>query len=101
MKLDRSAREKQAQPSMLEEGPIYPWGLSVTLDDEAIKKLGIETLPEAGESMLLEAKVKVTSASSTDTEGGGKRRSVSLQIVEMCLEDGGEKVDAAGKLYEG
>lgn len=100
MKLEKKERAEY-KPSLAEDGPVYPWGLNITLDDEALEKLGIETLPEAGEQLLLIAKVKVTGTSSNDSAEGGKRQSVSLQIVEMCLEDGGEKVDAAGKLYQG
>jgi len=100
MKVDKAAREKAYAPSMVEDGPAYPWVLNISLDDEALEKLKLEALPEAGESMMLVAKVKVTNVSSTDSSEGGKRRSVSLQITDMCLEDAGEKVEAAGKLYQ-
>lgn len=98
MKLEKKERAEY-RPSLAEDGPLYPWGLNLNLDDETIKKLGLEALPEAGEQMLLVAKVKVTGTSSNDS-ADGKRQSVSLQITEMCLEDGGEKVDAE-KLYQG
>jgi len=101
MKLEKKDREKAyPQPSMLEDGPIYPWGLNLTLDHETLEKLEVDALPEAGEQLLLIAKVKVTGTTSNDSTDG-KRQSVSLQITEMCLEDAGEKVDVAGKLYQG
>ena len=99
MKMSKAEREggSKSPDSVAIDRPIYPWGLSITLDEDALGKLDLEALPEVGKEMTLYAKVDVTSVSSHESaDGGGPRRSLSLQITEMCLESG-----AAGKsLYE-
>lgn len=100
MKISKADREKQTSPStLMKDGPAYPWGLSLNLDDATLEKLGLE-LPEVGEELMLHARVKVSSCSSSDSEGGGKNRSCSLQIVAMGLEGEDREDDAAGTLYE-
>jgi len=87
MKLDPKAREKMPQPSLAESGdrPLYPWGLEVRLETEALEKLGLaDKLPTVGKSMKLEAMVDVTSVSENDSRGG-KSCSVTLQITDLGL----------------
>jgi len=105
MKLDAAEREKSYGPETVAvEGPSYPWGLSVTLDNEVLEKLGID-LPEIGKSYLLHARVDVTRVSADQqTEGGKtrKHRSASLQITDLAIEtDTGEGASAADVLYGG
>lgn len=102
MKITPAELKKRTEPRSLAEGdaPAYPYGLSINLDDDALTKLGIgDDLPESETEMVLVAKVEVTNVSSSDSAGGGKRRSISLQITEMCLEEGSSK-DAADTLYD-
>lgn len=102
MKISKAEAKAMMEPSSLAEGdrPRYPWGLSITLDKDALAKLDIgDDLPSVGESYVLVAKVDVVSVSSNQSEGGSNR-SVGLQITEMCLEDGDAK-DAAAELYKG
>ena len=99
MKLEKRDAAKYAEPSIASDSPAYPWGLNLTLDNETLEKLKLEALPEAGEQLLLVAKVKVTGTSSNDSAEGGKRQTINLQITDMCLEDAGEKVEASEKLY--
>ena len=65
-------------------GPDYPWGLSITLDAAALKKLGVEDLPDAGDECQITATGKVTrvtqSASDKRTD-----RSVEIQITKLAL----------------
>lgn len=102
MKLDPEKRDKGYGPTAVTETsnrPIYPWGLAINLDEEALDKLGIE-LPKVGSEMTLIARVDVTAVSSNESESG-KSRSASLQITEMCLESGGgDAGKAAAKLYD-
>ena len=100
MKLSESDRKKQMEPSIAYEGPKYPYGLSISLSEEVISKLGLDSLPKVGATRTLVATVDVTSVSSNEHEGG-KQRSISLQITEMCLEAEGDAEDAAKALYEG
>lgn len=104
MKLPKEQREKQAAPSMVSDQPVYPYGLSLNLDEAALAILGLDELPKVdGEHMVI-AKVKVTAVSSNEHSGGRKgkhkHRSVSLQITDMCLEAVPAAKDMAEQLYE-
>lgn len=78
------------------EGPKYPWGLSISLGDEVLEKLGISTLPQVGQRMKLVAVVEVCSTSQYNNQDGTDK-GVSLQITQMGLE--GDTPDPAQVLY--
>ena len=86
-------------PSKREE---YPYGLRIRLGEAEMKKLGMDDLPEVGDEIELDAKVKVVSTNASASESS-KNRSVELQITHMEL--GGEEEesaeDKAKKLYPG
>lgn len=78
--------------------PEYPYGLTICLDDDMLKKLGIAGMPAVGTPMTLTAKVEVCSASQYSTVGKDTEQNVSLQITDMSLEgDSGPSV--ADRLY--
>jgi hypothetical protein len=79
--------------------PEFPYGLRIDLDNDSLKKLGIESLPEVGKSMMLHARVVVNSVSENESSGQEKRKSVGLQITDMALGSEGEKRDAAQVIY--
>lgn len=91
MKLDKSEQKKEADIAY--EPPQYPWGLSLSLDDEALDKLGMDDLPDVKDTMTLTARVCVTNVSASAGEGG-QRRSVSLQIEALALSDVVDDEDA-------
>lgn len=102
MKLSKKDTDAKMEPSSLAtEKPSYPWGLSLSLDSDVLKKLGLASDDfTAGSSMALIAKVDVTRVSSEEVEGQESRDSVSLQITALCLEDGASTASkAAGALY--
>ena len=85
MQLSKKASTKEAAPSAI-EAPLFPYGLTISLGEDELTKLRLDkSLPEAGDEMDLVAKVRVRSVESHDTEGGGKRRSLSLQLTDMAL----------------
>jgi len=95
MKLDKSEKECCEPSSDKQE---YPWGLTIRLDNESLKKLGITDLPGVGEEMFLSAKVEVTEVSEhSRADGKEPMKGVSLQITDMGLE--GANTDKAKKLY--
>lgn len=99
-----SAEEVKENSTMLSpgDGPRYPWGLCLNLDDATLKKLGIKGLPEVGSKMNLDAVVVVTSVSQNQQQDGDKTSSVSLQITNMELSASDESDDdRASKLYPG
>jgi hypothetical protein len=102
LKMTKAEREKQYEPSkMAEDAPIYPWGLTVNLDDATIEKLGNVPMT-VGAEVMIHAYACVTSSEDRQTEGDSHRRSVSLQIKEMALAPYDEKKsDTAGALYNG
>jgi len=88
MKMTATERKAMAAPSLVDgkDAPAYPWGLSLTLDDDALEKLDLETLPKVGTALTLVARVEVTRTSSDQGSDGQKHQSVSLQITDCCLE---------------
>lgn len=80
----------------------YPYGLTISLEEEEIKKLGIDGVPDAGSKKMLSAVVEVSNVSvrdSNDKKNGGKRRSISLQITDMELTEKKERKLAKDVLF--
>ena len=95
MKLTKSESTEAMPMEAKSDAPAYPYGLRLELNDESMKKLGLEELPEVGETMMLKAKVVVERVSQNDTKDGGKRQDMSLQITEMEICDCEEEKDEA------
>jgi hypothetical protein len=77
--------------------PVYPWGLSLSLEDTTLTKLGIETPPAVGTKMMLNAMVEVVQASQQENQDG-KEICVRLQITDMSLKTE-SKPSGASLLY--
>lgn len=104
MKLDPKKREEQyAECAVKPDRPLYPWGLELRLDDDALEKLGLAKLPPAGGSIMVLARAEVTGSNSRDeVDSAGKvktSQSLTLQITDLCLEDEKPKVATESKLY--
>lgn len=98
--MELSAAEAKQEVSPESEAPKYPWGLCISLDDEALKKLGMDKLPEVGTKMRLMAMVDVSGVSTYSSQNNEGHRSMDLQITEMSLDEGGDSMSkAAGTLY--
>lgn len=82
------------------DGPKYPWGLRIDLDDGSMEKLGFGLMP-VGTEIMVTAMARVVSTNSSEREGGDMEQSMGLQIVAMDL--GTPNVDrmakSATKLY--
>lgn len=98
------APQQEAYPtSPAPDAPRYPYGLEVSLEEEAIEKLGIK-LPEHGAALGLVAKVIVTAVSETESGDPGQKkrtnRSIRLQITDLALGPApGKRLE--DKLYNG
>lgn len=80
-----------AYPSPPDSGqPIYPYGLSVSLCDDELDKLELDTDCEVGDLLDARCMMKVTSVSQNETTSG-KRCRVELQIVMMGVENESEE----------
>lgn len=100
MKLTKSEATDAMPTEAKQDAPAYPWGLRLELNDESMKKLGMEKLPEVGATLTLHAKVKVERVSQNDSAEGGKRQDMSLQITDMDLgESEKEEKPTEQKLY--
>lgn len=80
---ERADRYKIAGPM---DGDVYPYGLQIRLDDAALDKLGIDTLPKTGKKVRVTAVCNVSSTSDRASTTGGKDqrdRSVELQIEQL------------------
>lgn len=84
MKMSAKEAREDMEPSM-PDSPKYPWGLRITLNDEELKKLGVNQLPQAGSEMLIYAAVNVTESATMDTMDGGKSMRMELQITDLAL----------------
>lgn len=101
MKLTASeAKEKYSEPSTsLTNKPSYPYGLRIDLDSDALEKLGIGMLPDVGTVLYLDAKVEVCNINVYDSQDGGARKSMGLQITDMSLSKAVESEDPEKKIY--
>lgn len=99
MKLSKKESKDMAEPMATDEQAAYPYGLSLHLDNETMKKLGMKCMPEAGEVMNLTAKVSVTEVSQSERKGGEPMQRMTLQITDMDLACEEKENDVAAKLY--
>jgi len=83
MKLDRD-ESKEAMGPVIPQAPAYPYGLEISLDKNALEKLGVDELPEVGSVVALTAKAKVVSVNASNSLYVKDRR-VSLQITDLEL----------------
>ena len=92
MKLSVADRKTDA-PSVggVRKGPQYPWGLEIRLDETALGKLGMTTLPEVGQECMVHGVGEVIEVSERDGSGG-KTRNVTIQMQRLAVshEDGEE-----------
>lgn len=69
--------------------PKYPYGLTVYLDDDTLKKLGITDLPKVGTALPATITFMVTGTSQRATQSGKEgetmRTCVDLQITDMDI----------------
>lgn len=86
MKFTKGEAKKAESPEITGySGQHFPWGLSITLNAAALKKLGIdEELPDAGDECQIMARGKVTTVSQSAGEKYEDRR-VEIQITHLDL----------------
>lgn len=70
--------------SEMEAYPKYPWGMTVNLNSDSLKKLK-KTVGDfrVGDIKTIVAQVKVTSVSKSESETGNDHQEVGLQITKM------------------
>lgn len=92
--MKRSAEDKRkdmGRPCEIESiAPDYPWGLTIHLEHDELKKLGMKALPSVGSVFGLRAKVTVTSTRSSAIDGEDAENCVDFQITDMAVVPPGE-----------
>lgn len=84
MALSKKEAKTQSEPMVSpSKGPRYPWGLTLNLDHDTMKKLKIGELA-AGQVVMLAGKAKVTRCEETEDESG-ERYSATIQITDLAL----------------
>lgn len=105
MAMTNMAREKKlategGEAVSLGEDDKYPYGLRISLDSEALKKLGLDKIPAVGVQLCIEANVKVIGVRSEEEQDGTTENNMELQITDMMFCDPEEeKKDPAETLY--
>lgn len=86
LKLDPAeAKEERGVPlDAAENLPKYPYGTSLSLDDDELKKLGITAEQKIGAKFVLAGLVEVTGYSKNASQAG-ERQCLNLQITELGL----------------
>lgn len=99
MQMSREEAKEYTEPSV-SDAPQYPYGLCLDLNDDALEKLGMKTLPAVGTEMSLMARVVVTRTSAYQTQGNESETCLGLQITDMELGPAqADPAKAAAKLY--
>ena len=96
LKLTTAEKKKEAGVAMSDND--YPWGLSLSLDKEALDKLGVTTLPQVGGEFHFLAVAEVTSVNqsasvtqSADCRVGLQIKMMQILLAETAEEEKGEK----------
>src|SRR3990167_9972948 len=87
MKMPKGKRGVTTMPAHAKQE--YPWGLTLYLDSDSLKKLGIEDLPEVGTECMVHGVGKVTRVSESASEREDSR-SVEIQITRLGIDHGEE-----------
>lgn len=90
----------EGEDGKVETRDDYPWGLRISLNGDALKKLGID-LPKVGDMMTIGGMAKVCGVSTREAEGGESYSNVDLQITDFGMEasDATPPKTAAETLY--
>lgn len=100
MKIQKDNSPKIEMMGEQQSVPQYPYGLCITLEDDALQKLGLSKLPVVGSKINIQAVCEVNAVSQYDNKDGSKRRSISLQITDMEMVKEKKAEVKASDLYE-
>jgi hypothetical protein len=78
-------KEQRDQYSVPSDGPKYPWGLAIRLEQDELDKLGIKELPNVDQEVHIIAVGVVTGVNSNRQTGEDPRTCVAIQITGLQL----------------
>ena len=91
MKMSKKQVKGEFEVSPAENGPRFPHGLSISLNNDSLKKLGFDSVPDVGEEFIVVGVGPVTHASEHKRQNGTDRDvTIQLQKVEVGPVDDGE-----------
>lgn len=104
--LKRSAEDKKAEKARHKamgwgDGPEphdYPQGAQINLGEGELEKLGMSSLPKAGDEVTFIGRGKVVTVHSEAQQGKDPSERVEIQITHMGLQKNATK-SAASKMY--
>jgi len=99
MALTKAERKAQDAPMAgigPSRGEVFPWGLTLTLEDVVMKKLKLRTDLKAGQQVVLAGVAKVKRCEETEDESGA-RCSCTIQITKLALTPSGSAKASKGK----
>ena len=83
MRLSKKEAKEEFEPKA-DDRPRFPHGLTIRLDDDSLKKLGITELPAVGDEMIVAGIGKIES-SHENSRQSGIDRSVSIQLEKLAI----------------
>lgn len=84
MALDKEEQAEMMNPSP----PMYPYGLCISLCDDEIEKLNLDTEDvSVGDMIHMHSLAKITSISQRDDENNGPCCRIELQIIAISAEN--------------
>ena len=104
MVIGEEKRKDMAEPSLVADQPKYPYGLTLSLDNDTLKKLELGGIPKVGDKKMLLAVAEVVSVSQDEGRGDEKAYNVRLQIQKLDCKAGEEEQKSSSvseKLYGG
>lgn len=91
----RTPAEKTEATQAMDATPDYPYGLSLSLSEIELDKLGLTSDVEVGDMIHMHGMAKVTSVSKNDSESNGPCCRVELQITHLVSENEDEENEEA------
>jgi hypothetical protein len=98
MALSKKEAKDEAPCEIPADQPRYPYGTSLYLDEDSLKKLGMEEMPSVGTEFPIMALAKVTGTSERETQDGS-RKTLDIQLIKMGVGGDEKPTGAAKKLY--
>ena len=99
-----NAEEKKdlySPESVIDDKPEYPYGLTITLNQESIEKLGIDAKSlKIGQAFKVLAEAKIKEIREVKENGDVQEHSIELQICEMDMAKE-EEEKSADQFYQG
>ena len=87
-----SKKEAKNEFEVAPSRPRFPHGLSISLDDDSLKKLGFDNLPDVGEEFIVVGIGPVENASEHKRQNGVDRSvTIQLQKIEVGPVDGDDE----------